>query len=504
MKHLSKLLALLLVLAVTLTCTSIALGDDLPVITMLISCDSAIPAEDAPVPMEIARQAGVELHVNFVAQADHESKLNAYIASGELPDIFRASDSLVTELVSYGAILDLRPLLEQYGEHILADGEAKYSFGVNKNGSIYALPGRMSYPWAMAVRRDWMRNLGYEVGDESVIEMDIEAFKQLMVDFAQKDPDQDGVDDTFGITAEDGSIGMFTPIFAAYGIPAQSWASMYYDEEAGQCYSILQHPRFVEAMETFRYLYQNGGMDREFAAVSDASTEFSFLWNSTAGAAAWSPAGMTNNWVPRYTEEGVDENSFVYVNITDVDGTGGGYYIGYTGWLCVSAAAKYPEACVKLIDFLYTKEGGTLAYLGIEGVHYQWIDKENEKFEYIGKAKEDITNQRTDGGWIIWQQIQGDDNFELRTLTQITVDVINFAKAHQFTNLAIIRNSLPEINKEIGSNRTDIIMRAFANMVVAEGDLEPLYESFLAEYEAIGGNIYNEQFTEIYKAETGI
>ena len=503
MKHLSKLFALLLVLALAVSGMSIALADDLPVVTMLISCDSAIPAEDAPVPTEIGKQTGIDLRVNFVAQGDYQSKLNAYIASGDLPDIFAAGDSLVSELVGYGAILDLRPLLEEYGQNVLADGEAKYSFGVNKDGAIYALPQRMGYPAAMAVRRDWMRNLGYEVGDESVIEMDIETFKQLMVDFAQKDPDGDGVDDTYGMTAEDSSAMMFTTVFAAYGIPLRGWNSMYYDEEAGQCYSVLQHPRFVEAMETFRYLYQNGGMDREFAAVSDASTEFSFLWNSTAGAASWSPAGMTNNWVPRYTEEGVDENSFVYVNITDVDGTGGGYYIGYTGWLCVSATAKNPEACVKLIDYLYSKEGGTLAYLGIEGVHYQWIDKENEKFEYIGKAKEDITNQRTDGGWIIWQQIQGDDNFELRTLTQITVDVINYAKEHQFTNLAIIRNSQPAIDAEIGSNRSDIVMRAFGNMGVAEGDLQPLYESFLAEYEAIGGNIYNEQFTEIYKAETG-
>ena len=504
MKHLFKLLAWLLACALMLSGMSFAMADELPIVTMLIPCDSAIPAEDAPVPMEIGKQTGIDLKCIFVSVAEYEGKLNGFIASGELPDIFAASNSLVIELVQYNAVLDLRPLLEQYGPNVLADGEAKYSFGVNKGGAIYALPQRSGYPMAMAVRRDWMRNLGYEVGDESVIEMDIETFKQLMVDFAQKDPDGNGADNTFGMCAHDRSAGMFTPVFAAYGIPLQGWASMYYDAEAGQCYSVLQHPRFVEAMETFRYLYQNGGMDREFAAVTDATTEFGFLWNSTAGAASWSPAGMTNNWVPRYTEEGVDENSFVYVNITDVDGTGGGYYIAYSGWLCVSASAKNPEACVKLIDYLYTKEGGTLSYLGIEGVHYRWIDKENEKFEYIGKAAEDITNQRTDGGWIIWQQIQSDDNFELRTLTPITVDIINYAKAHQFPNLAIIRNSQPEIEKEIGSNRSDVVLRAFANMITAEGDLQPLYESFLAEYDAIGGNIYNEQFTEIYKDEAGL
>ena len=195
MKHLFKLLAWLLACALMLSGMSFALADELPVVTVLVRSDSAIPAEDAPVPMEIGKQTGIDLKCIFVSVAEYEGKLNGFIASGELPDIFLATNSLVTELVQYNAILDLRPLLEQYGPNVLADGEAKYSFGINKGGAIYALPRQMSYPWAMAVRRDWMHSLGYEVGDESVIEMDIETFKQLMVDFAQKDPDGDGVAD---------------------------------------------------------------------------------------------------------------------------------------------------------------------------------------------------------------------------------------------------------------------------------------------------------------------
>ena len=354
----------------------------------------------------------------------------------------------------------------------------------------------------MSVRRDWMRNLGYEVGDESVIEMPIDEFKQLMYDFTHGDPDQDGKDDTFGFCAEDASSGMFAPIFTAYGIPVRGWDSMYYDEETGTCKSIIKHPRFQEALELMQYFYQNGCMDTEFAVVADASTEFAYLWNSTAGAAAWSPAGMTNNWVSRYTEEGVDENSFVYVNITDNDGANGGFIVNYGGWVCVSAACKNPEAAIKLIDFMYSKDGGTMTYLGIEGMHYQWIDQENEKFEYIGKYT-DIANQRTDGGWILWSIVHADDNFELRTLTPITVDVINYAKEHQMANAAVIY-STPAIAIELGSTLTDVVMKLFANATVAEGDITDLYNQYVAEYDSIGGLTYEEQFTELYKAEKGL
>ena len=503
MKLLKK--ALVLCMVFVFMVPMFASAEELPAISVLIPCDSAIPAADAPVPAEIAKRAGVNVNWNFVALADHETKLNAYIASNDLPDIFVAGNSLAVDLISHGKLLDMRPLLEEHGANVLADGENKYNFGINQKGAVYGLPVQISYPWAMGVRRDWMENLGYDVAEGSMMEMDISTFTQLMIDFAQNDPDGDGENDTFGFCAEDGSAGMFTPIFAAFGIPLQGWDSMYYDAEAGECYSVLQHPRFAEAMETFRTLYQTGGMDREFAAVADASTEFGYLWNSTAGGASWSPAGTTNNWVSRYTEEGVDENSFIYLNITDDNGENGGYYVGYSAsWVCVSASCENPEAAIQLINYLYSVEGDTLAYLGIEGTHYQWTNKEAEDFEYIGIYKEDLTNQRTDGGWIVWSRIHGDNNFELRNLTQITVDCINYAKQHPFDNLAIIRNSQPAVQSEIGSNRHNIVRDAFANMVVFEGDLNEMYADYLAEYEAINGNLYNEQFTEIYKEENGL
>ena len=380
MKVLNKVLTVLLAIALLVPVFAATAEEEMPVITMLVSLDAANPPEDAPIVQAIREASGVDLQPIYVPITEAATKLSARIASGDLPDIFATDTVVATELIGYGALLDMAPYLEEYGQNILADGTARLEFGVNANGSVYALPRQMSYPWCMSVRRDWMRNLGYEVGDESVIEMPIDEFKQLMYDFTHGDPDQDGKDDTFGFCAEDASSGMFAPIFTAYGIPVRGWDSMYYDEETGTCKSIIKHPRFQEALELMQYFYQNGCMDTEFAVVADASTEFAYLWNSTAGAAAWSPVGMTNNWVSRYTEEGVDENSFVYVNITDNDGANGGYIVNYSGWVCVSAACKNPEAAIKLIDFMYSKDGGTMTYLGIEGMHYQWIDQENEKF----------------------------------------------------------------------------------------------------------------------------
>lgn len=498
-----KMLLVTLAILMLLSTATTAAAEEMPVITILMGCDAEIPTEDAQIVQALREATGVDIQPLYVNTADRESRLSAYIASGDLPDIFQCSSATATELISYGALLDMSPYMEEYGQNILADGEARLQFGINSDGAIYGLPHNMSYPWCMAVRRDWMQNLGYEVGDEYVIEMPIDEFKQLMYDFTYGDPDGDGVDDTFGLCMEDSSPGMVAPIFTAYGIPLSGYGSLYYDTEEDVCKSIAKHPNFLEAMETLRYFYQNGCMDTEFAVVADASTEFQYLWNGTAGAASWSPAGMTNNWLARYTEEDVDENSFVYINITDNNGENGGYVVSYNGsWVCVSAASEHPEAAIHYMDYLYTEEGGALAYAGIEGVHYQWTDKDAYQFEYINEFT-DISKQRADGGWLFWNQVHPDDNFELKTLTPITSAAVLYAKEHQMDN-AVIYYGVPEIALELGSTHTDVIMEMICNMIVAEGDITEMYNSYIAEYDSVGGLTLEEQATEIWKAENGI
>lgn len=500
MKLWNKILVALLVLAMMVPVMVMANAEEMPKISWLISCDSEVPTEDAIIVQAMREASGIDIQPIYVMSTEYSTKLSTYIASGSLPDIFFADSVTAKELINYGAVLDFSDLIQAYGENILADGEQRLTFGINKDGAVYGLPTSMSYPWAMAVRRDWMKNLGYEIADDvNVMEMGITEFTELMYNFTWADPDQDGKDDTFGFVAEDSSIGMFAPIFTAYDIPMKGFDSMYYDEETNACYSVFKHPNMLEALKKFNYFYLNSCMDTEFAVVADASTEFQLLWNSTAGSAAWSPAGMTNNWVGRYTEEGVDENSFIYINITADDGSAGGYVVSYpNSWRMIAATCKNPEAAVKLMDFMYTVDGDTLAYLGIEDVHYTWTDKANSKYA-MTEAYADKSNQRTDGGWILWNQIHGDNNFELRSLTKITVDCINYAKEHQCANAAICYET-PEIASELGGTLNDVWMQLFANATVApEGtDLEAMYNEYVARYDSFGGLVYEQQFTELY------
>lgn len=505
MKSSTKLLAFLLALVMLIPMS--AMAEERPTISVFVPSDSAIPTEEASVPKAIGDAIGVNLDCIYVSRADASSKLSAMIAAGTLPDVFHIDAITARDLITYGAVLDMHDLIYSQAPNIVADGEERLKIGINTNGAIYGLPQSMSYPQMMAVRRDYMAKCGVEVPDGDVMDMNLSDFKQLMIDFAQKDPDGNGKDDTFGFCFEDSSMGMISTILGAYGLPiGGNWDAYYYDEAAGECFSILKHPGFLTAAKDFRELYKHGGFDPEFATVADATTEFGFLWNGTAGAASWSPAGMTNNWRSRYTQEGVDENSFIYVNIIDDETkTNGGYVIAYNNhWVMISANCKNPEAAIKFLDYMYSEEGGTLAYLGIEGVHYEWTDKETLQYKYLNQYAEDITNQRSDGGYLLWQEFHNDNNFELRSLTPITVEAINFAKAHQTQNGVIVYTT-PACASEIGTTTRDTVMQCFANLIVAEEDqIDAMYQQYVDKFNTIGGRTYEQELTAIYKAENGI
>ncbi len=64
--------------------------------------------------------------------------------------------------------------VRRYGQNILANREGTLDWGIN--GTIYAVPDIPAYPFAMAIRKDWMANLGMKVPEERVVSMDMDTF----------------------------------------------------------------------------------------------------------------------------------------------------------------------------------------------------------------------------------------------------------------------------------------------------------------------------------------
>ncbi len=493
MKRYVRLVAILVALLL-LPLWQAALAEERPVVTAIIGVDT-MPGENASVVAEISQRMGIDFRPVFINSADYNERLNAMISGGNLPDIFYFTAATGMELAKYGALLPLDDLLAEYGQNILTDAGDDMQYAITEGDAVYALPPVLNYPMTMSVRRDWMANVGFEVPDESVIQMTIDEFVALMRAFTNDDPDGNGKDDTFGMTFAIQGMGMIHPILNAYNVPMAGW----YLDEDGKVTTYLKHPNFLKGIETLRTMYQEGLFDVDFLTVPDPTAEFNNLWNGTCGAAAWSPAGMTNNWIGRYVE-GFGAENFIYVDITDNDGAGGGYYLTrMDAYIGIASTAKNPEAAMKLLDFFYSEEGEVLTYFGIEGKHFQWTDKETYKHEYLGEFT-DKALQRADGGYVIWQRIRPIRHIEMKSLTPITQDIIAYANAHPAAE-GIHYYGVPAIKLELGSTLGDIEKEIFAQLIVTTGDVKAEYDALIAKWNKAGGETLELQATEIYNAE---
>ena len=493
-KTLCILLAAMFILA---ACPALAADEDPVTVTALIGVDT-MPSAEASVIQEIRDRTGIDFQPIFVSSSDYSQRLNGMIGGGNLPDIFYCSAALGMELISYSAIQPLDDLLAEYGQNILANRDGDLDWGINGNGAIYAIPDIPSYPFAMAVRKDWMANLGMEVPEERVVSMDMDTFYQIMHAFTYDDPDKDGEKDTFGMCFSINGLGMIYPIMNAYDCPMNG----YFLDENGMVRKYIKHEGFLKGIDFLRKMYQEGLFEPEFLTVPNSTAEFNNLWNGTAGAASWGVAGITNNWLGRYTE-GLAADNWLYVDLKESDEVGGGYYVTYYDhYTFIASSCAHPDAAMKLLDFFYSEEGEELIYFGIEGKHFQWTDKENLKYEYLGDYK-DSAIQRADGGYVIWQRIRPLNSIEIRGLTSITQEIIAYANAHP-TKGGVFFYGVPAISAEVNGPINSLINEMISNLIVAKDGVEDLYKEYIAKYDSIGGATLEEQATEIYKAENGI
>jgi len=469
-----------------------------PVVTGMFSTQT-MPNANASVLQELNKRTGTDFQITWVTEADYPSRINATIASGNLPDIFMFDTDLGMELVNNGALLQLNDLLTKFGPNILADKKNELNKGLNGNGKIWGIiDSYTSIPVTTAIRKDWTKNVGAQVPTANVSTMKISDFVNLMRLFTKNNPNKNGVADTFGFCfAMAGLDQMIAPIFWAFDVPATGWWL-----DNGNIRSWLKHPNFLKGMEVLRTMYREGLMDRDFITVPDATTEFQKLWNGTVGAASWWHAGVTNNWISRYVE-GLQPNDFYYVNLIADDGTGGGYYSSMpTDYVGITSKCKNPEAAMKLMDYLYTDEGQALAYIGIEGKHYEWTDKADYRFKYLEPYASNIALQRADGGFILANRIRTGlrNALQVKTWTPITTEMLMYSYDHP-NKSGVYVYGVPAILPQIGTTLNDIVKELFATLITSEGNITTQYQSYISRWEAAGGKTLEEQATAIYKSE---
>ena len=460
-------------------------------ITYLFSAGTS-PDANNPVLQALEERIGVRVEATMAATGDYAAKLNTLIASRQLPDLFSVGAADAIAFKGEGMLAELNDLVAGYGPNLERELGPVYRQSPANADGLYLLSGAGAvYRENLCVRVDWLKNLNLEMPT------DLDSLYDVLYAFTYNDPDGNGQDDTVGIVMTMTQPNQWDVLFGAFGVPYERP----YQLEDGTITTYMKAPGYLEAIDYLRKLYQAAVMDTEFATMP-AMTAHERLWTGRCGVYGFRAVGTTNNWYPgRYTFE-VPEDPTEVFGYTDITGPNGHHgctqaYRNVSGGFVVASTAKYPEACVKFLDYMATPEGDELMYLGVEGLMYEWVDKENGKYQRLGAFTDDALH-RANGGFTYWMGIP-EENAELRTMNKLTQDAQAFARDNSFDYPYIYTPF--EAQSEYGAALADIVKEALAQLIVTTGDVQAEYDAFVARWEAEGGLEWEAGATEAYASQ---
>jgi putative aldouronate transport system substrate-binding protein len=316
---------------------------------------------------EVEKRTNTKLSFSFVPAAEFRTKLNLLIAADTMADVTRMNGYDFFDYIPQGVFLELTQLLKQYGPGIVKTMPQKAWDLVKFQNKIYSIPSA-NYPgkYNFYIRQDWLDNLGLKKPSTT------EELRAVLKAFTFNDPDKNGKKDTYGYTTESTFVTVpgtaFTAFFGAFGV----MPNMYYEKD-GKVYAPNITPQYKEAVEYIRSLYlDDKSIDPDIFIVQADQAKQNLVQGKIGG---------TTGWWSRIVEEFYDRMKMNQVtpearwSMLDVlkgpRGETGMMSNGYVSWTSVvSAKSKVPVETIKLLEYLTTDEGATLANVGIKDTHY--------------------------------------------------------------------------------------------------------------------------------------
>ena len=314
-----------------------------------------------------------------LSTVDYIEKLNISAAGENLPDMFMhpgysGYTSTLIKWADEGVIKALPNDLSAYPNLEKIMNEYEFMKLDDKHYFIprttFTDPANTYYTPALWVRRDWMRNLGIETAPTT-----LDGLYDMLQRFTTDDPDQNGKNDTYGLTP-----GLNLEwVFFAHGIDISG-----YIYEDGQWIPGVLSKYNAEPIKFIKKMYDNNILDKDFATMKLADSENNFC-SGRAGVVYLVGESSPMQYVALAKLAAVNEG---FDAKTDLDmlpppeAEGKTYtctqnYNFAQGTMFNSKMSDEKLArCLALYDYLLSEEGIELGRIGIENISYK---KEGDK-----------------------------------------------------------------------------------------------------------------------------
>jgi putative aldouronate transport system substrate-binding protein len=331
---------------------------------MTITPSTPPAADDNVLKREIERLTQSKLSIQWVSNNVYNDKLSITLASGQIPDLTYINDPFSPSfrtLVRQGAIWDLTPYIKDYPNLLKGTPDVAWELSKLEDGKIYGIPrGRDANDVSFLIlRKDWLDKLGQKAPATT------EELYQVLKAFREKDPDGNGKNDSFGLSAGiDTLISTFQGIFTGVN---GSW-------KAGTDGKLSYAPFLPEARTSLEYLaklYKEKLLPEDLLSLKTTQIRDYYKGNragavidkTSTGPKVYSPD--LKKLVPTYKE--ADFYPLPTLNGYVPKGT------GYNGILAIPKTV--PEAKLKqilqVIDTWLTPQVSSVQRFGLEGVHHK-------------------------------------------------------------------------------------------------------------------------------------
>ncbi|MBQ7974471.1 MAG: extracellular solute-binding protein [Clostridia bacterium] len=450
--------------------------------------------EDNTAFKEMEKLTNVKLNLNAIDSTSFKEKLSVTLAGGELPDVFLSCGlgrSLIQQQTKMGTFIDLKPYIEEYAPNIkkLLDESAELRNIVTlPTGEIPALPffqinleNKKCPPEMMMVYKPWLDKLGLEMPETT------DDFYNVLKAFKEQDPNGNGKADEIPLCPR--NLSHFYQMFAFFGIMANPTHNyMFLDGKEAQ-YAPLR-PEFKEALAYFRKLYAEGLLDKDVfiqnqQQVLAKGTGADPVIGSTITSGGFVIVGNERNAdmvpTPIISKPGAKEKMWISRELAT------------PGAFAVSKACEHPEVAVRWIDYLYSDEGAKLAWMGVEGVSYEYADdgtwtwiKEGEESATEARARHTFNSGLNLGKFPVeWFDVN--DGTETVANEQRVWMVENFGDCLRLPVPTVYLESADEkIISTTGTDLTQYVNQFIAQVVTGEIDLDASWADFEATCKRMG------------------
>jgi putative aldouronate transport system substrate-binding protein len=250
-----------------------------PIRIMVPLFTSESPDPNGEVFKKLEALTGVKIDVNFVPYANFNDKMNAVIASNQMPDVLTILDWKAPAYVNgarAGLFWDVTDMIKDY-----ANLSAHYSPTLIKNaktdGRLYGIPrARPNSRVTLLVRKDWMKKLNLQKPTT------IDEFYAVLKAFTEKNPDGNGKNDTVGLLLGiDANMNGDLDHQAFQAITLLFGGGNFWEEKGGKLIPSFMTDANMKALGFLRKLYTEKLINQDFATVKLDDVET--LFNESRG-----------------------------------------------------------------------------------------------------------------------------------------------------------------------------------------------------------------------------